>query len=227
MNPSDPQIDIDAIVAAVIRRLGQTAVQPHHQAPGGRRRPAGPTAASTRAPIARLECRVLSLEQLRGIDPNAEEIEVAPSCVVTPAAVDAIRDRKQRLVRRAHRMAHPCRAGAILLMCERDAVVDLPGPTERLVASEDIAADARRITAHINGGGHLAVWWTTRPFAAAERLAGQRGVRLAQLAAVDDWKRADREVQPNVLVLDRARWPSREVVRLFQTCVIDLPRTDR
>ncbi|RMF43189.1 MAG: hypothetical protein D6753_05850 [Planctomycetota bacterium] len=229
MTSSPTSIDIDKIVAAVLQRLGHAAPQPR-----GATSPSLPSGAAPAAdrptPTAttnsvRLDCRVLSLEQLRGVARQAQTIEIDPRCVVTPAAMDEIRQRKQRLVRRSPSVLDRGATGAVLLMSGRDEAIELPPGIEHLIASRDAAGDAQRITAHINGGGQVAVWWTHTPFAAALQLAGRRGVQMAQLASLADWPRAVREVRPNALILDRAHWSPADVAGLLRQCTAAPGRT--
>lgn len=170
--------------------------------------------------------KLVTLESLRGKLSDVQTVAVRSSAIITPAVIDELKDHKISLVRKsfeAQAEAKPFSPsnladdpGAYLFVMEttEPRMNQLPGQV--LQSRSNQVADAKRIAAHINGGGKAAVWCTDKPFAAATITAATPALKHVHLRAPEEISTALKEVVPNVVVVDSRQWNERMIVELLR-----------
>ena len=89
--------DIERIVSEVVRRLRQAGVDVQSQDDG----PSDSTAEAASGTTCTLSEHVISMDSIQGRLKNVQQLVVGARAVVTPAVVDALRERKITLQRAA------------------------------------------------------------------------------------------------------------------------------
>jgi len=89
--------DIERIVSEVVRRLRQAGVDVQSQDDG----PSDSTAEAASGTTCTLSEHVISMDSIQGRLENVQQLVVGARAVVTPAVVDALRERKITLQRAA------------------------------------------------------------------------------------------------------------------------------
>ncbi len=209
--------EIDEVVRRVLEHLQTTGVEkeiPH---------------SSSHSQTAEMPGHVVTTEQIAQC-PVGTSIRVKANAVVTPAAVDMLRDRNVTLRRSSDARQDVSRPERVRMvstvsnfdlqpLCEalrRQGVSPQTKETSSLIEAIQMAVD------HIRAGGSRAVVLTGKTAAAVCMANRADGVRALHAGNVEEVERACKEIAPNLLVLDPAggnRTNMTHVVRCF--CVAE------
>jgi len=205
--------EIDEVVRRVLEHLQTTGTEkeiPH---------------SSSHSQTAEMPGHVVTTEQIAQC-PVGTSIRVKANAVVTPAAIDMIRDRKMTLRRSSDEKQDPPRPRLLWMvntvstfdlrpLCEalrRQGVAPQTGQTTSLIEAIQMAVD------HIRAGGSRAVVLTGQTAAAVCMANRADGVRALHAGNAEEVERAREEIAPNLLVLNPAgsnRTNLTRVVRCF------------
>ena len=205
--------EIDEVVRRVLEHLQTTGTE--KEFPHG----------SSHSQTAEMPGHVVTTEQIAQC-PAGTSICVQANAVVTPAAIDMLRDRKMTLRRSSGETQDPPRPRLLWMvntvstfdlqpLCEalrRQGVSPQTKETRSLIEAIQMAVD------HIRTGGSRAVVLTGKTAAAVCMANRADGVRALHAGNVEEVERAFKEIAPNLLVLDPAggnRTNMTHVVRCF------------
>jgi len=165
--------------------------------------------AKSNIPVAELSERVVTTEQITTVMPGTA-IRVPPSAVVTPAAIDMLRDRNVTLVRSAGNEKNnagnnPLRivnaaSGFDLELLGKE--LQRQGMSLNVQNNLHLTEAVRLAVDHISGGVDRVVL-LTQNMAAATCMANRSGaVRALHARSVEEIRQACGEIAPNLLVLN-------------------------
>lgn len=215
--------EIEAIVRVVVRRLReQGALAVDKQSASAAKVATTSFASVSQSPGSpssekslRWPGKLITLEAITGRLEGLKRLQVAPGTVITPAVADELRQRGIQLERVAEEPAgfrHS--AQGLLVIADSSLYSQVSAYAEFTAASQNCAADVRRIAAHFNSGGKSAIWRCETPFAAMQAAAKDSLFRPAQLARPEDLARAVREVDANLIILDAHSWDLTALTKL-------------
>lgn len=215
--------DIETIVRVVLQRLRSMNAVPERPITAetlAAKTNATPPASTSSTLV--LNDRLISLESLRGQLSDVTTLKVNKQAVVTPAVLDELRDKGIGLERYSP-AAKPSLSSSgtsldssLLLMVDGSAKPWQSFPGQVLASNLNAAADARRIVAHLIGGGSHAIWCTNRPFAASLAAAAKPELQSIQLPSPTDLPQAVEEATPNLLVIDQSSWNASQLSDIAQ-----------
>lgn len=216
--------EIEVIVRAVLERLRTLEV--------------APAATATTTPIVTqpgevlLDQRLVTLEDLRDRWDTMKSLLVPKRCIVTPAAVDELRQRGVVLQRsdevtkqvtsaqREHgsksllvMMPAGKKAESVSRLCHQGIETAAMGQDNNLTLTT--------LKNHLAEPHKLCLWSSPRPFAAARACAVFPHVAAVQLSRIEDLPLAMEQAQPNVLILDDRSWTATSVANLARTWLIN------
>lgn len=169
---------------------------------------------------------LVTLEDIDGKLTGISQISISKGALLTPAVSDELRKFKIKVVREQavsssallsrtrhealvyHIIAAPEKLNVIQSVIKQNAVNAIPA---NLSISE--------IVSRLNSleSGQRALWCATQPFAVVLACSqASAHLRAAYLYQVQDLNQAVLEIQPNLLVIDDARWPGYQIGRLVQ-----------
>lgn len=225
--PTDSEIEV--IVRAVLERLRTLEV--------------APAATATTTPVAtapvvaqpgevHLDQRLVTLEDLRERWDTMKSLLVPKRCIVTPAAVDELRQRGVVLQRsdgvtkqvtsaqleqgsKSLLVMMPAgkKAESVSRLCHQGIETAAIGPDNNLTLTT--------LKNHLAEPHKLCLWSSPRPFAAARACAVFPHVAAVQLSRIEDLSLAMEQAQPNVLILDDRSWTASSVANLARTWLIN------
>lgn len=173
----------------------------------------------------KLQDKLVTLESLRGRLDGKKTLVVLSNAIVTPAVIDELKDQNIALVRNeaktttssnAKNAAGPGEsAGDLLFVLESTSTISSQLPGQVLQSHGNQLADAKRISAHINGGGQAAVWCTEKPYAASTIAATASVLKAIHIRAPEEMPSILKEVVPNVLIVECGKWDNHRVIDLL------------
>ncbi|MEM7557594.1 MAG: hypothetical protein AAF394_00595 [Planctomycetota bacterium] len=218
--------EVEAIVRVVMQRLGVFAAQTEEGA--SRAEPqinlaAEPSPASDPGTLVLAE-RVVTLDTLQGKLGGKSRLCVDKNAVVTPAVVDELRSLNVKLEKQCLSSSDVAQSAGgkdmrLLIVAGAELQNCLNAFGEFTTSSHNNAADVRRIAAHLNSGGTMSIWVTSTPYAANRSAAGNSTLHAVQLSEMQEFVRATREADPNVIIVDEKQWKTAELKELATAAV--------
>lgn len=185
-----------------------------------------PTGAAAEPGTLRLEARLITQADLASKLYGVRRLEVLPRTVVTPAAMDWLREREVRLVRTAQQGAAPSGGRAPVPLASAGGETDL----KRLAASAKqqnlpttvLNTPADQLTLALgerlaDSGSALVI--SDRPHAVACQLNRRGSLRAAVVDSAEEWARLVEQFDPNVAVWGPGRVPGRQALDLLRELV--------
>ena len=211
---------IDAIVHAVLERLGRTTGAPS----GNSDVPSGGHGELT------ITDSVVSEGTLKGKLDNVQKVIISARAVITPSARDLLKEKNISLTRALKRAStSPTRLVVGTAGVKLDTSGLLRGLTSRGVTAEQLPAVGLaqvccELADEATKGGKLAVLLTNNPTAAVCLANRHRGVRAATATHRGEVNDVIRAIGCNFLVIDMTRRQSAELQRIVDTFASAPPR---
>jgi len=211
------ELDLEAIVREVLRRLQQMGGEPAVGDParaGSGTANANPVAPSAREPgRLQLEQRTISWGLIRDRLQGAKEVLVPAGAVVTPSVRDELRKRRIALRFREESAGDsPLPAGVVLGVAGRTNAsgAALAAVTAETAAAERIDRDCvlevvRHVSQAVAGQGRIGVVLTDRPAVALCLANRQSSVRAAWGVSIASVREAAKLIGANLLVVNPAQ----------------------
>jgi len=237
-------LDIEAVVAEVIRRLRQLAsaddraasVSPSASSSAAAPIPPAPPALAPSAPTSQpddlvLDEPVVTLQMLDGRLSQIHRVLVRRRAVVTPSVRDELRKRNIRLEHRQETTATPPNAGELLIVrcgqstAAAEAARELTTPAgARVVVCDDLRSAAQTLASTVRDARRIGVLLTEETWLAASVVNRSAVVRGACVRSVDETRAAVASLGANVLIVDPAVVAGHVWNELLEVFRADLPR---
>lgn len=179
-----------------------------------------------------LDQRLVTLEDLRDRWDTMKSLLVPKRCIVTPAALDELRQRGVVLhrsdgVTRQATSENPAQGSKSLLVMmpagkKADSVSQLCHQGIEVASiGQDNNLALTTLKNHLAEPHKLCVWSSPRPFAAARACTVFPHVAAVQLSRIEDLPLAIEQAQPNVLILDDRSWTVSNIANLARSWLIN------
>ncbi len=156
--------------------------------------------------------RVVTLVDLEPRLKDVNVLQVSASAVLTPAVVDELRNRDIQLDRTLPVKNVGSPDHDLLMVAPPLQLNGLIGVTKPERSSID--ETVQEIVLHQQVKNGSAIWLATSPYAAVCAAGRRTALRVVRLGSSGELRQAVTECQPNVLVVDAAKWSSQAIVAL-------------
>lgn len=163
--------------------------------------------------------RVITLESLKSRLNGVTSVVVHPKAVVTPAVRDLLRQHSIRLVKQVPLASvASVRPAPLLMVTHQSHFATLSkqvcSQQATTIEASSTSGALSQITDGLTNSKLGAVWCTDAPFASLAATFGNLQLRAVQLSQLQELPTALSQAQPNVIIVDCAKWKSPAIVKL-------------